>query len=528
MTASQLHTDRETLLDQAREEGRAVLRRLRAREYLRVSKDTSGRMKSTTDQHSDHERDANVNGWDLGEPYGEVGAVSASKHGGKVRKGFGELLTDLEQDRFGADILGLWEPSRGSRRTGEWCTLLDLLEDRGVQVWVSSHQRLYDPANYRDRRSLLEDAIDAESETGKMSVRIRRGHASSASEGKPGGGVPFGYQRVYHPKTKRFAGQGPEPTEAPIVREVFDRVNRGHSFRSIERDFAARGITSRDQLRYVKDANGQIVKDENGDPLTYVKPGVPFSAQGLRAMVARPCYAGLRVHKGVTYEACDTWEPLVDRAVWQGVQAKLSTPESVKGRSGGAKHLLSRIVSCDVCGGHIGPKFRDNTPKYQCRDKSCVRVDEAKLDEYAERVVFGYLARDDVRVKLEAARATGPELDNARGQVAAIQQELDDLYDQGGAGNLSPIAVARMEPGILARKAETEQRVMELSTPDALSALLGQGKLTGWPQDMPMSARRQVLREVLTPDQLGELRLGKATNGAHTPVEDRMVWHRSV
>lgn len=46
----------------------------------------------------------------------------------------------------------IWESGRGIRRVGDWT---------------------YDPANSRDRRSLLEDAVDGEYEPAKISAPYR-------------------------------------------------------------------------------------------------------------------------------------------------------------------------------------------------------------------------------------------------------------------------------------------------------------------------------------------------------------------
>lgn len=35
-------------------------------------------------------------------------------------------MADLEDGSFDADVLGIWESSRGSRRTGEWIDLIEL------------------------------------------------------------------------------------------------------------------------------------------------------------------------------------------------------------------------------------------------------------------------------------------------------------------------------------------------------------------------------------------------------------------
>ncbi|MCA1601191.1 MAG: recombinase family protein, partial [Acidobacteria bacterium] len=144
---------------------------IHARDYLRVSLDRSGRARSLEEQHADHERTAAEHGWCLGEDSYRDASISASRYSRKVRDDFDRLIADLEADRFGAQMLMLWESSRGSRRVGEWVNLLELCERHGVRIHVYTHNRTYDPANGRDRRSLLEDAVDGEYESSKMSSR---------------------------------------------------------------------------------------------------------------------------------------------------------------------------------------------------------------------------------------------------------------------------------------------------------------------------------------------------------------------
>src|SRR5258708_21653878 len=130
------------------------------REYLRVSHDKSGRARSVTEQHDDNDRAGEQHGFTLnGEAYSDV-SVSASRFSRKIRGDFARLLAALEHGRFGAGVLVLWESSRGSRRVGAWATLVDLLQDAGVKGHGTTHGHTYDPANPRDRRTLLEDAAD--------------------------------------------------------------------------------------------------------------------------------------------------------------------------------------------------------------------------------------------------------------------------------------------------------------------------------------------------------------------------------
>ncbi|MEO7194767.1 MAG: hypothetical protein ABIZ05_08090 [Pseudonocardiaceae bacterium] len=55
----------------------------------------------------------------LGEDSYRDESVSASRFSRKVRGGFDALIVDLEADRFGAQVLMIWESSRSSRRVGE-------------------------------------------------------------------------------------------------------------------------------------------------------------------------------------------------------------------------------------------------------------------------------------------------------------------------------------------------------------------------------------------------------------------------
>jgi hypothetical protein len=95
------------------------------------------------------------------------------------------------------------------------------------------HDRIYDPANHRDRRSLIDDANDSEYEAAKISDRSRRSAAASGANGTPHGTTPFGYRRVYDVTSGRLLEQVPHPDEAPIVQEFFRRVLAGESMRSI-------------------------------------------------------------------------------------------------------------------------------------------------------------------------------------------------------------------------------------------------------------------------------------------------------
>jgi site-specific DNA recombinase len=486
-----------------------------ARDYLRVSLDRSGRARSLEEQHADHARVAGEQGWTLGKDSYRDESVSASRFSRKVRGGFDALIADLEADRFDARILMIWESSRGSRRVGEWVRLLELCEQRSVSIFVTTHGRCYEPGNGRDRRSLLEDAVDSEYESAKMSTRGRRAAAANAVAGRPHGCIPYGYRRVFHPQTRAFVAQEPQPGEAEVVTELYRRLIQGHSLKGIARDFQERGIRTRS--------------------------GVTWTPQHLRSLAIKPLYTGLRAHipgrrGGDRMVDLDNlhegqWPGLISRADWFAVQRLLRAPERKTTRPGRAKHLLSFIAHCGVCQGTLSVAYRDGAdPLYVCGTKGCVRITQADLDTLAEQVMLDYLAQSDVIDTLRAGEHEGDrELSEVRDQLAAVRARHEQLADAVAAGTVSITTLIRAEPTMLAEITTLETRERELSTPSALRGLIEPGADVAqrW-VTTPISTRREIARLLLTPELIGQLRLNPSPRrGRHrTPAHERTQWWR--
>jgi DNA invertase Pin-like site-specific DNA recombinase len=476
-----------------------------AREYLRVSLDRSGRERSIVEQQSE-----NRAAWPdvtFGEPYSDV-SISASRYTAKARGGYTELTGDLEAGRFGADLLVLWESSRGSRRVSEWVSLIEVCDATGVKIAVTTHDRTYDPGNAHDRKALIDDANDAEYESAKLRARALRANAANAAAGKPHGRVPFGYKRTRNPETGRIDGQVIVPDEAEVVRELFARLTQGHSLRAIAADFADRGVRTRPR------------RSKAGVTL----PARPWTAQHLRSLATNDLYRGKRIHHGELVDG--TWEPIVTEAEFLAVHRLLTDPARRTTRPGRARHLLSMIGRCDVCGGPLASTSRRGMGEYYCHRGGHVRVLEADLDGLAEAVMVGYLARPDNVARLTADEGGDDALADARDEVARIRAELEDLGDKVGRGDLSATLAARAEPAIQARLAAAEDHAAELATPSILRGLIAPGidVARRWAA-APMSARRDVARILLAPDVVGELRVTRAPKPGHrSPVHERVTF----
>ncbi len=125
-------------------------------------------------------------------------------------------------------------------------TLLDLCEEKGVRFYMQTRERILDPRNGNDRRTLLLDAVDSEYESYKTHKRVTRGVKTNLNHpgGARGHGVcPFGYERDYERvqdasgrRVMRPTEQMPKRDEAQAVIELFFRIRAWHSMAAVERE----------------------------------------------------------------------------------------------------------------------------------------------------------------------------------------------------------------------------------------------------------------------------------------------------
>ncbi|MEU9506480.1 recombinase family protein [Micromonospora sp. NPDC048170] len=487
------------------------------RPYLRVSDNQRGKSESVNEQFAELGEDADTRGWHLGESYADDG-ISASRYAAKVRGDFAKLLADLRAGRFEADILGLWELSRFSRKVGEWDAALALLEAANVRVWVSDVGKLYDPSNADDRATLLTGAVRAEYESAQTSRRVKRTVRQKARAGWMHGRAPFGYRREYDPQTGELLRQVIVPEEAEIIQTIFDRLEAGDSLRRITIDLEAAGVRSR--------------------------AGRPLSEQVVRGMATRDSYAGRRRHStraargkgGQVYEA--VWPEIVKPAQFDTVQAILSNPARRVNRDGQGRHLLSMIAACDRCDAPMTSSKRGGEPPhYRCHANCGIQVNEELLDRIALDVMVGYLSREDVYRELTRKRGDSPEVKQVQARLAVVRRNLVDLENELAAELITPKMAGAAERKWLAEVESLEQRERELLTPPALAAFLGAGgDIRARLEAAPMPARRAVAREVLSPGLVGQLRVGRVKTNrwcdecrkptCRHRVADRLTWHR--
>lgn len=482
---------------------------LTVREYLRVSKDPRGTGKSPDQQHHENVRSFEQQGWALhpSAPYRDTDR-SASRYAKRHREDFGRLISDLEENAFDADVLAIWESSRGSRRVGEWVDLIDLCKEREVRIWVTTHGRLYDPANARDRRTLLEDAVDAEYESDKTSERIRRNVRAAAEAGRPHGKNVYGYQRVYDVKTRELLRVDEHPEQAAIVREAARRVLAGESFYAIAKDFNLRVIPPRRPTRV-----------EHRKNYGWTPPAV-------KQMLTMPAYAGKRQHQGkIVSEAL--WPALIEPEAWQKLQSVISPQDRKRANDWPAKHLLSGIALCGVCGApmrlgkqNAGTKKvdpsgasipRDVYGAYVCsgipgrpgpdgRKGFHVAMRQEHLEQIVTEVLLARLERPDFLATIgDRGDAANSERDALLAEIAGYQAYLDKVREEAAALLRFDILLdqeARIEPKIRAAQAKLE-KLSEID-PFVLALLSGGAIRMEW-SSLKLAEQRRMVRAVMAP-----------------------------
>jgi DNA invertase Pin-like site-specific DNA recombinase len=457
-----------------------------------LARQSKAKIKSIAEQTTACRSDAERQGWRVVDTYEDH--VSASRFARKARDSYPRLVADITAEAL--DVVVCWAPDRADRELERWARFLTLCRTHHVLIRVTDYERTYDVADGHDWEAMARDGIGAQVYSEKLSRVVHRGLAGAAAEGRPHGVTIYGYRRLYHPETREYVAQEPDPDEAAVVREIFDRIKAGHSIRGVKRHLDDQGITTR--------------------------AGNSWSMQSIRSTATKAAYAGRRTHNGETFTA--TWPAIVPSATYHAVQRILSNPQRRTSRSSRAVHWLSMIIRCDVCEGPVtAAKSTEGRWEYRCREHGHARVGKADLDKHVEEEILDYLSRPDVYEQLTAGPLDDPEADQLRDQLAEARVQLDELRAAVVARAVTVESMTVMEPQIRAEIKRFEVRLAELSAPPVLADIVvpGMDVRAHWKR-VPLPARREVARLLCTPQYLGVLRLVRA-NGRRA-IADRVRW----
>jgi hypothetical protein len=227
-------------------------------------------------------------------------------------------------------------------------------------------------------------------------------------------------------------------------------------------------------------------------------------------------------------QSVDTSEripPLVDEETFWAVHRLLTDPKRrtrLGPRTG--RYLLTALARCDVCGGKLAKKMAPANSRrtefvecYSCRERSCVGIPVAGLDEYVEQVIVAWLSDPATAADLAETTGDSAAARQARGDAERGRAELQQLYADVKAGLVSSRLATIDETRLLAAIGDAEWRVQEATLPPVLVGNVGPQARAGW-DALDIDARRLIIRTV------ADIRVRRVGRGWKVPVRDRVEW----
>jgi hypothetical protein len=206
----------------------------------------------------------------------------------------------------------------------------------------------------------------------------------------------------------------------------------------------------------------------------------------------KPRNAGLRTY-GVRYGRVTrddvvgkgNWLELVDEQTFWAAQAVLDAAGRAPGRKSVRKHLLTGVLGCGKCGGHLSGAYVGKTPKqltYICKSCHGINIRAEYVEPLVWDIVGGRLAMDDAVDLLKAEQHDTEQAESLRAQVNSLLVRLDEIADERADGLLTGKQAQRATERITARLAAIEHqqqdaervqvfRDLPLGTPEVLEAV---------------------------------------------------------
>lgn len=447
--------------------------------YGRKSNNDDGR--SVEGQEDEYLEDCEAEGFAVGRRFADPDR-SASRYSRQPRPDFNALVEHIEAGN--CQILSMWEPSRGSRRLGQWIDFLDLCRKQKVLIRIISHGRTYDISVRRDWRTLADDGVDAADESEKISERTRRGKRKAARQGRPVGRLAFGWQRVFDERGK-FVEQVPHPEQGPIVQEIFARVADGEPFAIIAESLNKRKVP----------APQRPCPDTCKRDHRHFAAGAPWTDRQVRVLTTHASYAGRRIHQGHDVGE-GVWEPLVEPEVWQAVQARLTARNGLH-NDVRLSHWLAGVILCGACEQqrlHAGVRGKGNYA-YQCRKAGCYKTSGSArgLEGFIEPLILGRLGQPDAAPVFQPANDSAA-IKQAKAEEKELREQLDGYYKAAGrrGAGITPTGLAAIEREMLPQIEAAAAKVRRLSTPAALAKYADVDLVAKWP-DMDARPRREIV-----------------------------------
>ena len=250
----------------------------------------------------------------------------------KHRPAFNQMIALAKSEEHPIDTILVWKFSRFARNQEESIVIKNLLRKIGVDVRSISEP--VDPDSAFG--SLIERIIEWMDEYYliNLSTEVKRGMLERFSRGKIVSIAPFGY-------VVENGKYVPSPSEAPIIRKIFESYLNGVGMRRIASNLSADGVrTKRGNL-----PDNRFIEYILNNPVYIGK--IRWSKDGRAASKRDYQNENILISDG-------EHEPLIDIETWNGVQLRLQAQKKAYPRyqrsEQSSEFMLKGLVRCGSCG----------------------------------------------------------------------------------------------------------------------------------------------------------------------------------
>ncbi|WP_346266124.1 zinc ribbon domain-containing protein, partial [Glycomyces rutgersensis] len=212
------------------------------------------------------------------------------------------------------------------------------------------------------------------------------------------------------------------------------------------------------------------------------------------------------------------WAPLSESlpVLYWAAQRIMKERATAVQSPGKAKHLLTRIMTCGVCGATLAQHRIKGRPRYHCSGidaqgvatgrNGCVSVSQEHMDDYITNLVVHRLSQPDLLA--QAAVQDDAVIVLAQAEAEALRAKLDEAYAGYKRDVLTLDQYAERKLDLMARIEAAEAAVRNLGIPPMLRAftgLIGANNNTQaealvremW-KGFPVAGRRDIIRALFS------------------------------
>lgn len=390
----------------------------------------------------------------------------------KPRPQYRQMLQSIKA----GEIKGIvcWHPDRLYRHLSDLQELIDVCNEHNVAIETvrGGEVDLSTPMGRLVARILGSVSMG---EMEQKSDRQKFMHRQRAKAGRHfWARRPFGYIKTRDEHGK--PGQAElHPTEAPLLREAYEKVLAGVSVYSIMQEWNTAGITTTTGRRWTKNLLPQILRNPRNAALLAHTTGGKTEIVG----------------KG-------TWPEIVPENVYGAVLYILGNPERNTFAQNGAKvrkHLLVSIARCK-CGAHVvSAKTRRGKAAYTCHEcHSFVKATEF-IDNKIIELVSHRLAMPDAKQLFQRKDIDLTAIATERG---ILNKQLEDAEADHDKSYITGKQLHRKTEYINQRQAELTAKETDALRAKLYAGVIGADNTEKAFRERPLDQQRAMIADMMT------------------------------